>query len=361
MTILEKVNLLGTAGSYDSCGPRACEVKVARGLGGIYSARAEHKSCRLFKTLMDNDCSFDCKYCPNAQGCGRHKASYQPAELARLFDLLHTHLKVDGLFLSSSVAGDPDKVTERMLESVRLLRGKYAFHGYVHFKVLPGTSYELIKQASELATRLSINIEAPNKHILAELASCKDYKNDILRRQRWISKLDLAGGQTTQLIINDLATDKDILQMVDWEYQKMHLRRVYFSAFKPVKGTPLEHETPGSVLRQHRLYNVDFLMRAYGYRLKEFEAVLNDGMLPREDPKLALARATFDAPVDINEASYEELIRIPGIGPRTARKLITRQGKITRYEQLQQLGGGAKRAKPFIELDGKRQTVLSQF
>lgn len=361
MTLLEKVNLLGEAGRYDSCGPKACEVQVTRGLGGIYSARAEHNSCRLFKTLLDNKCSFDCKYCPNAKGCGRRKASYQPAELARLFDLLHTHLKVDGLFLSSSVAGDPDEVTERMLEAVRLLRNKYAFHGYVHFKVLPGTSYELIKQASELATRLSINIEAPNKRVLAELASCKDLKNDLVRRQHWISKLNVAGGQTTQLIINDLATDKDILQMVDWEYQTMQLKRVYFSAFKPVKGTPLEHEPPGSVLRQHRLYNVDFLMRVYGYQLKEVAAVLNDGMLPREDPKLVLARATFDAPVDINEASYEDLIRIPGIGPRTARKILTRKGEITRYEQLQQLGGGLKRAKPFIELNGKRQTVLGQF
>ena len=182
-----------------------------------------------------------------------------------------------------------------------------------------------------------------------------------MRRQRWISKLNLAGGQTTQLMINDLATDKDILQMVDWEYRAMHLRRVYYSAFKPVKGTPLEHAPPGSVLRQQRLYNVDFLLRVYGYQLKEVEAVLNDGMLPREDPKRALARLMFDAPVDINEASYEDLIRIPGIGPRTARKILTRKGRITRYEQLQQLGGGVKRAQPFIELDGKRQTVLSQF
>lgn len=361
MTLLEKVNLLGAAGRYDSCGPRACEVQVTRGLGGIYTARAEHKSCRLFKTLLDNDCSFDCKYCPNAQGCGRRRASYQPAELARVFDLLHRHLKVDGLFLSSSVAGDPDEVTERMLETVRLLRHKYAFHGYVHFKVLPGTSYELIKQASELATRLSINLEAPNRHVLAELAPCKDFTNDILRRQRWISQLTVPGGQTTQLMINDLATDKEILQMVDWEYRALHLKRVYYSAFKPVKGTPLEHETPGSVLRQHRLYNVDFLLRVYGYQLSEFEPVLHEGMLPREDPKLALARATFDAPVDLTEASYEDLIRIPGIGPRTARKLLTRKGKITRYEQLQQLGGAVKRAQPFIELNGRRQTVLSQF
>ena len=216
MGVLEKARLLSYAGRYDSCGPKACEVEINGGLGGIYYAKAEHKTCRLFKTLMDNKCTFDCKYCPNARGCATKEASYKPEELAGLFDYLHKELKVDGLFLSSAVSGDSDTVTERMIESVSLLRSKYMFNGYVHFKVLPGTSYELIKQASELATRLSINIEAPNKGVLNELSSCKDYKIDILRRQAWISSFKLAGGQTTQMIINELATDKDILRMVDW-------------------------------------------------------------------------------------------------------------------------------------------------
>ena len=361
MNVLEKARILGYAGRYDSCGPKACEVEVNGGLAGIYYAKAEHKTCRLFKTLMDNNCSFDCKYCPNARGCTKKKTRYKPDELAGLFDYLHKRLKVDGLFLSSGVAGDPDKVTERMIEAVRLLRGKYRFNGYVHFKVLPGTSYELIKQASELATRMSINIETPNEAVLKELASCKDYKTDILRRQAWISRFNLAGGQTTQMIINDMATDKDILRMVDWEYRTINLRRVYFSAFMPLKGTPLENEKPGSLLRQNRLYNVDFLHRIYGYTIKEFDSVMEDGMLPRQDPKQALAQANFDSPVDVNEASYEELIRIPGIGPRTARKIIDSKDKINRYEQLHEFGGWVKRAKPFIEVGGKRQVMLSEF
>jgi predicted DNA-binding helix-hairpin-helix protein len=361
MDVLEKARVLGDAGRYDSCGPKACEVKVRSGLGGLYYAKAEHRTCRIFKTLMDNTCSFDCKYCPNASGCSKTKTRYQPEELAKLFDYLYKHLNVEGLFLSSSVAGDPDKATERMIEAVKLLRGRYRFNGYVHFKVLPGTSYELIKQASELATRMSINIEAPNKAVLAELSSCKDYKIDILRRQAWISRFNLAGGQTTQLIVNDRATDKEMLKMVDWEYRHINLRRVYFSAFRPVKGTPLEYEAPGSVLRQNRLYNVDFLLRVYGYQIKEFELVMEDGMLPGQDPKLVLAQATFDAPVDINEAPYEALIRIPGIGLRTARKIVEHKAKITTFEQLQKLGGWVKRAKPFIEIGGKRQTMLSQF
>lgn len=361
MNVLEKAKVLGYAGRYDSCGPKACEVEVNGGLGGIYYAKAEHKTCRLFKTLMDNNCAFDCKYCPNARGCNTKKASYKPEELAGLFDYLHKQLKVDGLFLSSGIAGDPDKITERMIEAVSLLRGKYGFNGYVHFKVLPGTSYELIKQASELATRLSINIEAPNKAVLNELTSCKDYKIDILRRQAWISRFDLPGGQTTQMIINDLATDKDILKMVDWEYMNLNLSRVYFSAFRPVKGTPLENAEPGSLVRQNRLYNVDFLLRAYGYKIKEFDLVMGAGMLPRQDPKLALAQATFESPLDINEASYDELIRVPGVGPKTARKIVESKVKITKYEQLHELGGWIKRAKPFIEVGGKRQAMLGEF
>lgn len=340
-----------------------CEVKVNSGLGGIYHAKAEHKTCRLFKTLMDNTCSFDCKYCSNSSTsrCKKNKASYEPKELADLFNHLHKKLSVNGLFLSSAISSDPDKVTEKMIRSVKILRKKYQFKGYVHFKVLPGTSYELIKQASEISTRMSINIEAPNKSVLSELSSCKDYKIDILRRQSWISKFKLTGGQTTQFILNKLSTDKDILKMVDWEYKALSLKRIYFSSFMPVKGTLLENEKPESLLRQNHLYNIDFLMRDYGFKLKEFNPILEEDMLPDEDPKLALAKANFDSPTDINEANYEELIRVPGIGPKTAHNILQSKRKITKYEHLHNFGAHIKRAKPFIEVDGKRQTSLRNF
>ncbi|MBW2994913.1 helix-hairpin-helix domain-containing protein, partial [Candidatus Woesearchaeota archaeon] len=310
-----------------------------------------------FKTLMDNRCSFDCKYCQNSSKCSR-KASYEPKELATLFDYLKKNLAVEGLFLSSGVAGNPDKVTEKMIESVRILRYKYNFRGYVHFKILPGTSYELVKQASRLSNRMSINIEAPNKSALSELSSCKDYKIDILRRQAWISKLKV--NQTTQLILNNTSTDKDVMKMMDWEYDTLNLRRIYFSAFRPVKGTALENEKPESLLRQNHLYNVDFLRRRYDYKLKEFDLIMEDGMLPNQDPKLALAKAAFDSPLDINEASYEDLIRIPGIGPVTARHIVAAK-KITSYEQLHKTGACVERAKPFIKVNGIRQKMLCEF
>jgi predicted DNA-binding helix-hairpin-helix protein len=360
MEIFAKAKLLGDSGKYDSCGPKACEVTVDKGIGGIYHARAEHKTCRLFKTLMTNACSFDCKYCANAKGCTKKKAMFQPKEVASLFDYLHQKLDVEGLFLSSGVAGDPDRMTEKMIESVQILRTKYNFRGYVHFKVLPGTSYELIKQASELSTRMSVNIEAPNKEVLSELSSNKDFKSDILKRQAWISKFKLSAGQSTQMIINKLATDKEVLKMSDWEYNNLQLRRVYYSAFRPVKGTPLENEKAEPLTRQNHLYNVDFLLRNYNYELKEFDEIMDEGMLPNQDPKLVLARETFDTPVDVNQASYDELIRVPGIGPKTAKNILTSE-RITKYEQLHKMGAHIKRAKPFLEVDGKRQKMLMEF
>jgi len=359
MNILAKAKILGEAGRYDSCGPKACEVKVNEGLGGIYHAKVENQNCKLFKTLMDNDCKMDCKYCGNASGCKRKHASYEPKELAGLFTHLQKTLDVEGLFLSSGIAGDPNVVTEKMIKAVKILRYEYKFKGYVHFKVLPGTSYELIKQASELSTRMSINIEAPNKAVMSELSSCKDFKIDILRRQAWISKL--CKTQTTQVILNKSSTDKDILKMTKWEYEKINLKRMYFASFRPVKGTPLENEKEEPMSRQNHLYNIDFLVRSYNYKFKEFNEIMDDEMLPNEDPKLALAKATFEGHVDINEANFNELIRIPGIGPKTAMNIINSKDKITKYEQLKHFGTQINRAKPFINVNGKKQMRLCDF
>ncbi|HII71410.1 TPA: radical SAM protein [Candidatus Woesearchaeota archaeon] len=363
MEIFEKAKILGEAGKWDSCGPKMCEVNVREGLGGIYHAKAEHKTCRIFKTLMDNSCKMDCGYCGNSgtSKCKKKRARYEPEELGGLFNYLHKKLDVNGLFLSSGVSGDPDVCTERMIEAVKIVRHKYKFRGYVHFKVLPGTSYEMVKQASELADRMSINIEAPTKSVMGEMSSCKDFKNDILKRQVWIKQLKPGWGQSTQMIVNDKATDKDVLKRTEWEYSAMELRRVYYSAFRPVPGTTMEREKEESLHRQNHLYNCDFLLREYKYKLSEFDVVMEDGMLPKEDPKLAIAMATFDGALDVNEATYEELIRVPGIGPRTAARIVGMKGKIKKYEDLHKFGGWVNRAKPFISVDGRRQKMLMEF
>ncbi len=360
MDPLSKAKVLGKAGKYDTCGFKQCEIKLNNGLGGIYHAKAEHKTCKIFKTLMGNNCSQDCKYCPNRNHGAKKKVAYKPGELARIFDYLNKNMDVSGLFLSSGVGSDPDKETERMIEAVKLVR-KNGFKRYVHFKVLPGTSYDMIKRAAEVSNRMSINIEAPNKSIMNELSDTKEFKTDILRRQSWIKKLSLSGGQSTQVILNNLSTDKEVLRMMKWEYDEMDLRRFYYSRFRPVKGTPLENEEEQPMIRQNRLYNVDFLYRCYDFKMNEFNSIMDDGMLPKEDPKLVLAREYFDSPVDVNECSYEELIRIPGIGPQTAKRLYYCKRKIKKAEDLRKLGARIKMARPFIEIDGKRQMSLMEF
>lgn len=359
--IFDKVKTLSNAGSYDSCGPNMCEVKVEQGLSGIYHSKAKHKTCKIFKTLMTNTCIHDCKYCGNAKGCNKKAESFTPSELANTFNYLHKNHELTGLFLSSGIQKDADYSTQKMIEAVSLVR-RHGYQGYIHFKVLPGTSYELIKQASELSNRMSINIEAPNSSTLKELSTNKDYKIDILRRQTWIKNMNLSSGQTTQLILNELSTDKDVLKMMDWEYENINLKRMYFSSFKPIKGTPFENHKEESMIRQNHLYNVDFLVREYGFKIKEFDEIMIDGLLPKNvDPKLAIARKTFDKPVDINEAEYDELLRIPGIGPTTAKIIFQKKEKITRFEELRNLGVRVDVARPFIELDGKRQATLMDY
>jgi len=376
MNTLEKLQLLGESAKYDSCASSASKRKVTTNdrignaaLGGICHTFTQDGRCvSLFKTLLTNECKFDCKYCPNP--CATRKAMFEPDELAKTFMSLYVRNYVEGLFLSSGIAKDPNYTTEKMLETVNLIRTKYKFHGYIHFKILPGTSYELIKQAADFADRLSINIEVPNKSRMSEVSSVKDFKTDILRRQAWIKhivqKSKVAAGQTTQLVVGGSdETDLEILKMMDWEYKNMDLKRGYYSAFTPIEGTAFEARQRQPLLREHRLYNLDFMLRNYKIKLNDFEAIMQDGMLPlNEDPKVLMARATFEKPVDINTAAYTDLMRIPGIGPMTAKRIRGMQNrklKIVNYRQLHNMGVVLKRAKPFIEIEGKSQAMLKRW
>jgi predicted DNA-binding helix-hairpin-helix protein len=351
----DKAKLLMDAGKYDV----NCSSKFA--ISNIYNATTPTGKCPLFKTLMSNDCAYDCKYCSNRGGRHKRTAQYEPEELAKTFMGFARKGLVVGLFLSSAVVkGNPDPVMEKMVESLEILRYKYNFHGYVHLKALPGANYDLIKRGAELSSRMSINIEAPNKQRLNELSSTKEYKSDLLKRQAWIKKLNLREGQTTQMVVGGAEeTDFEVLKMMRWEYEKMEMKRVYFSAFRPVCETPLEKREPVPGWREHRLYNTDWLLREYPFKLEEVREILVDEMLPNQDPKMLLAKQFFDSPVDVNEASYEELLRIPGIGPKTAKKLMSAR-RIDR-KALHQAGVILKRADPFIKVNGWNQSSLSAF
>ncbi|MBD3259859.1 putative DNA modification/repair radical SAM protein [Candidatus Woesearchaeota archaeon] len=384
MGVLQKVRLLGQAAKFDNCASSASSRKIvakdrigdAAACGICHSFGPDGRCISLYKTLLTNVCTHDCKYCTNNPENKKEaqRATFSPDELAKTFMSLYVKNYVEGLFLSSGVMKDPDHTTQNMIEAINLIRNKYKFKGYIHFKVLPGTSYELIKQASEFSDRMSVNLEAPNKSRLSEISSVKDFKIDILRRQRWVrgliskrtqSNQILAAGQTTQVVVGGTdATDFEILRMMDWEYKNMELKRGYYSAFIPVKGTPFESKARASLHREHRLFNIDFMLRKYGMKLKEFMPVMSEGMLPRYDPKVALAHMTITEPVNVNKASYEELIRVPGIGPQSATRITMyrkRKKQILNYEELHNLGVVLKRAKPFIKVGGKTQASLKKW
>ncbi|MFH1125654.1 MAG: radical SAM protein [Candidatus Altiarchaeota archaeon] len=362
MDLLEKACMLGEAGRWDLCSGPSLTRNVT---GDIVHSKTESGCCTLFKTLLSNKCSLDCKYCQNSTHRKQQAVSYEPEELAKVFMHLHTSSGVHGLFISSAIAGDPDDTTQKMLEAVKLVRERYRFKGYVHFKILPGTSRELIRQAAFYADRLSINIEAPSRSRLDELSDIKDFHFDIIRRQRWIREVAPRMGQSTQMVVGaGDETDFEILDMAAWEYETMGLERVYYSGFTPIEGTPLESRVKTPDEREHRLYCVDYMMRKYGLMLEEFKDIMIDGNLPKGDPKMHIALRHFKKPVDLNHADYEDLIRIPGIGPISACRILhlkNNKVEIRRRRQLVDIGVSLKRAEPFIKIDGKSQKRIGEY
>lgn len=374
MNTSEKIRILGNGSKFDACScyPAMRQESTSKRIGdGIgcsitHSATPDGKPISLFKVLQTNACSFDCKYCPNRNGCGIKKTMFGDSELAGAFMKLYVQNYVEGLFLSSGIVKDPDFTMERMLSSVRLLREKYHYRGYVHLKVMPGASREMVKQASELADRLSINVESPNQSRMKELSDVKDLKIDILKRQRWMDKNKVGAGHSTQFVVGGAGeSDWEILKMADWEYQNVGLQKAYYSAFTPVSCTPLEKNPTVPVSREVGLYRADFLLRSYKVKLSEFKDIVTDtGDLPDGDPKFHLALKQFDGPVDVNELDYHELLRIPGIGHVSASRLTKMQQenkKITRREQLHHMGIVLKRASLFLKINGHSQSSLKQF
>lgn len=360
MNILKKAQILGDAGRFDSCGPKQCEIKVQNNLKGLYHAESENKNCIMLKTLMTNKCEFDCKYCPNSTTSKpQQKTTYTPDELVRVFNHAKQKLNLNGLFLSSGLTQNTDNTMENMLEAAKKIRK--TFKGYIHLKIMPGTSREHIKQVTEIANRVSINIETPSADTLNEFSTCKNFKTDILRRQAWIKQLNKS--QSTQMIITKQETDKEILKMTNWEYNTMNLKRVYYSAFTPINGTKLENREEETQKRQNKLYKADFLIKEYKYKIKEITNIMTGDMLPEEDPKIALAKQYFNGRADINESNWDELIRIPGIGLVTAQRILAKrkQQKISTYTELKKIGANTKRAAPYIEIKGKKQLTLTNY
>ncbi len=365
----EKVEILGRSAQYDLCG-EACGTDAARkkdDLGRwIYPAvLPDGRRVAMLKILLSNACQKDCYYCANRAGRNFRRVSFTPDELACAFDQMHRQGLVKGLFLSSGICGDAGHTMDQMIATVELVRERYAFPGYIHLKILPGVSFAHVERAVQLATRVSVNLEAPNAERLACIAPRKDFAASLLQPMYWAKGLIEAGGgrlvpagQTTQFVVGAAdESDREILMMTARLYKEVGLVRAYFSAFQPVVDTPLEGHPPTSPLREHRLYQSDRLLRRYGFAFDEL-VFDRDGNLPREaDPKMMWARAHPERfPIEVNRAGREELLRVPGLGPRSVARILRlrRQGTFRTLTDLRKTGAVAGRAAPFILLDGKK-------
>lgn len=368
MDTLEKLSALGEEARYDlccgACGTEAGRRKDDIGRWIYPAVMPDGRKVALLKVLQTNVCENDCYYCATRRSNDIRRIAFSPDELARAFEELALRGRVQGLFLSSGVAGSPTRSMDRMLATAELVRRKQGFRGYIHLKILPGSSRAHVEQAMRLADRVSVNLEAPGPERLSRIAPDKDYFSGLLQMMRWVHEIRQSAeglsavSQTTQLVVGAAQeSDEEILRTAAHLYRQFGLSRVYYSAFQPQPGTPLAELPPTPPLREHRLYQCDFLLRQYGFALDELPFDGAGFLALSTDPKATWAmRHPQHFPVEVNRADLSQLVRVPGIGPKTAAQVIRarRQGRIRTLRDLKQLGADAERAAPYILLDGKR-------
>lgn len=371
MNTLNKMQVLSDSAQYDLCDYVNHNKSSQINLPGIYHAIGKN-GCQIpiFKTLMTNKCKNDCKYCINQSKRNFTRLELNPDKLARVFLHYYNNNYVNGLFLSSGISDNIEDTMEKTIETARILRKDFGYQDYIHLKIIPGSSKDAIKRAMDLADRVSINIEAATKDGLSEISTTKDYNKDILKRVEWINDIGkrnpklVKSGSTTQLIVGaNNETDKEILSRMENLYKKVDLRRSYFSAFTPVESTDFENKTACSQDRTSKLYHADALLNEYNFKLKELVFNDTDQLYLNEDPKILAAREMDIFPVEINSAPYKELIRVPGIGVNSAKRIISIRKKqpFKKISDLKKLGVVTKRAEPYIKLSGNYQSALDNY
>ena len=387
MTVEEKLVILADAAKYDAActssgaqrGGKRGSLGSASSAGCCHSFAADGRCISLLKVLMSNACACDCSYCVNRRSNDVRRATFSPRELADLTISFYRRNYIEGLFISSAVIGSADYTTERMIECLRILREEYRFRGYIHAKAIPGTDERLLTRLGYLADRMSVNIELPSEKSLKLLAPDKTRAAILapmgqLRERIEENREDLtlyrstprfvSAGQSTQMIIGATPeTDLKILRLAEGLYKKYSLKRVFFSAYIPVvesSNLPSLRTKP-PLLREHRLYQADWLLRFYGFSASELLDEQHPSFDARLDPKCcwALNHPEF-FPVEVNRADYETLLRIPGVGVKSARRIIAaRRAGSLGFEDMKKLGVVMKRAQYFMTCRGRRLEGLS--
>ena len=388
MELLDKLAILSDAAKYDAaCTSSGVKRRFEAGkigntsssiAGCCHSFSADGRCVTLLKVLLSNACVYDCKYCVNRRSNDTRRATFTPRELAELTIGFYRRNYIEGLFLSSGVLRDPDYTTEQMIRSLRILREEYRFNGYIHAKAIPGTSGELIYQLGLLADRLSVNVELPSEAGLRSLAPDKTRAAILrpmeqIREQAAQSKAELVkykhaprfapAGQSTQMIVGATGdSDRHILRLSQALYDTYRLKRVFYSAYVPVVEHALlpSPDTKPPLLREHRLYQADWLLRFYGFRAEELLTDAQPDFNPFLDPKCNWAVGHLEQfPVEVMTADYERLLRVPGIGPTGAKRIISAR-RVTHltFEDLQKMGVVLKRAQFFITCCGRQRSGL---
>lgn len=339
----------------------------------IYPAKMHNgKRIRLLKTLLTNVCERECFYCGCRASCDFDRMTFKPEEFARLFMNLQRAGVLDGLFISSGVAGGGMRTQDRLIAVAEILRFKLGFQGYIHLKIMPGAERSQVERAMQLADRVSINLEGPNERRLGFLTPSKQFSDELLQPLKWIDEIRNSqpawkgwnhhwSSSTTQFVVGGAdETDLELMQTTEYLYRVLHLQRAYYSAFKPQPDTPLSGHPAASLERQHRLYQSSFLIRDYGFSLEDLCFEQDGNLALGRDPKLVWAEQNLgNKPLELNSASREELLRVPGIGPLGLQRILAarRVHQLTSLSQLSALGIQSSRAAPFILLNGKRPAL----
>ena len=385
--LMDKLEILADAAKYDAACTSSGLDRAGRPgtigsttlAGCCHSFSADGRCISLLKVLMTNVCAYDCQYCVNRRSNDLPRAAFTPRELCELTMGFYRRNYIEGLFLSSAVLVNPDYTTERMIEALRLLREEYRFGGYIHAKAIPGADPRLTYRLGLLADRMSVNIELPSAGSLALLAPDKKKENILTPMGQIRDGISLASrerklcrhaprfapaGQSTQMIVGATPeSDRQILTLTQGLYDRYHLKRVFYSAYMPVSNSPLlpaPQEFQPPLLREHRLYQADWLLRFYHFRAEELLDEEAPNLDPRLDPKCTWALRHLEFfPVEVNRADYEALLRVPGVGVRSARRILAarRVGPLT-FEGLKRLGVVLKRAQYFLTCSGRPLTGL---
>lgn len=349
--------------------PNRAAAKAAA-LGVTHVQLPNGRAMPLLKTMMTTACERNCHYCPFRAGRSQtRRVTFSPDEMARAFMDMRRAGAVDGLFLSSGIIGGGVRSQDKLLDTADIIRRQYGYRGYIHLKIMPGSERDQVLRAAQLADRLSINLEAPTPERLAALAPKKQFLDELLTPLRWMEEIrrerppqeNVKGrwpSSVTQFVVGAVGeSDLELLSATHHLTRTAGLQRAYFSAFRPVPHTPLENHPAEDPLREHRLYQASFLFRDYGFDLEEMPFD-ERGRLPLDtDPKRAWAAANLrESPVEVNRAGREELLRVPGIGPKGAEAILRarRRAGLRSLADLRRIGVRTKDIEPFVLLDGRR-------